>query len=404
MGNLTVKTIQSILKAGRPGRYGDGQGLYLMVPQSGEPYWMLRYTLHTKRRALTLGKQSDLLLAEARSKAEDARRNIRNGDDPIVERKRHQPAKIHTADDLFNDWYQDLVRRLKHPHIPKRIFTKDISPHIGGLALGKITPVDIRSIIQQITASDRPSIANDALMYLKQLLSHGIKLGLITHNPAAAFNVDDAGGIERSRDRALNLEELTQVFQVFRNHSDSFTRENYLACALLIVLGVRKSELTEAKWDEFSIEQATWELPAERSKSGVAIVIPLPPLTLEWLRELKIRAYSSEYIFPNRRASKTPHMGSDTLNRAIAKLFGREPGKKIQPPNRMNEIEHFTVHDLRRTCRSLMASQGVPGHVAERCLNHKLKGVEGIYDRYDYFEERREAHCKLASLIKPIAG
>ena len=62
-------------------------------------------------------------------------------------------------------------------------------------------------------------------------------------------------------------------------------------------------------------------------------------------------------------------------------------------------IEHFTIHDLRRTCRSLLASLGVPGHIAERCLNHKVKGVEGIYDRYDYLGERREALQKLGDLV-----
>ncbi len=65
-------------------------------------------------------------------------------------------------------------------------------------------------------------------------------------------------------------------------------------------------------------------------------------------------------------------------------------------------VDHFTVHDLRRTCRSLLASEGIPGHVAERCLNHKLKGVEGIYDRYDYFEERFEALNKIAQKLAPI--
>jgi integrase len=55
------------------------------------------------------------------------------------------------------------------------------------------------------------------------------------------------------------------------------------------------------------------------------------------------------------------------------------------------QMEHFTVHDLRRTCRSLLASLRVPRHIAERCLNHKLRGVEEIYDRYDYFDERKEA-------------
>ena len=55
----------------------------------------------------------------------------------------------------------------------------------------------------------------------------------------------------------------------------------------------------------------------------------------------------------------------------------------------MGDMEHFTVHDLRYTCCSLLAAQGTLGHVAERCLNHKfkLKCVEGIYDRYDYFDE-----------------
>ena len=93
-------------------------------------------------------------------------------------------------------------------------------------------------------------------------------------------------------------------------------------------------------------------------------------------------------------------MGKDTLNRAITKLFGKEPGKKQQPENKMGDLAEFTVHDLRRTCRSLLAELGVPGHVAERCLNHKLKGVEGIYDRYDYYEERKQALNKVAELAR----
>ena len=93
-------------------------------------------------------------------------------------------------------------------------------------------------------------------------------------------------------------------------------------------------------------------------------------------------------------------MGPDTLNRAITKLFGHEAGKKKQPPNLMGVVRpHFTVHDLRRTCRTLLAKQGTPGHVAERCLNHKLKGVEGIYDQYDYLEERKRYQGELAKSV-----
>ena len=399
MAKLTATKVRALVKNGLPGRHSDGNGLYLMLPKRGEPYWMLRYTLAGKRRELTLAKSVELSLAEARERAVEAQKEIRSGIDPIEERKREGRITLRTVSDLFEDWYLDLEKRLKHPRIPKRIFLREVSPSIGGIPIGDVTPMDVRAIIKKVAGSDRPTIANDTLMYLKQLFNHAIKLGLIKYNPASAFTVTDAGGVEKSRERALTVEEIQHVFKVFRENSDSFTRENYLACAMLLILGVRKTELTEAKWSEFDLKNECWTLPAERSKSGVEIVIPLPPNTVKWLDELKIHACGSDYVFPNRRSSKHPHMGKDTLNRAISKLFGKEPGRKQQPENKMGDIAEFTVHDLRRTCRSLMASAGVPGHVAERCLNHKLKGVEGIYDRYDYFDERREALAKVEGLV-----
>ncbi|WP_349304471.1 hypothetical protein [Pseudoalteromonas rubra] len=106
-----------------------------------------------------------------------------------------------------------------------------------------------------------------------------------------------------------------------------------------------------------------------------------------------MRAFGSDYAFPNRRASKRfGHISPDTLNAAIQKLFRED---KMPVP-------HFTVHDLRRTCRSLLASNGVAGHIAERCLNHKLKGVEGVYDRYDYLDGRREALEVMAEYLYQI--
>lgn len=86
MTSLTVRTVQSLIKAGEAGKFGDGRGLYLKVPPKGEAYWMLRYTIHSKRREITLGKVSLLSLSEARSLAEDTRRKVATGDDPIAEK------------------------------------------------------------------------------------------------------------------------------------------------------------------------------------------------------------------------------------------------------------------------------------------------------------------------------
>lgn len=405
MSQLTVKKVEALIRAGgdKTKRYGDGGGLYLVVPHSGYPSWMLRFTSNKKRREMTLGKVSDISLRDARLLAAEKMKQVREGFDPLIQRKRAEQEKIKTVNDLFSDWYPSLEKRLKHPNIPKRVFLKDIAPHIGDIPLEQVNARDIRTTINAITAAGKPAIANDALNYCKQLFNHGMKLDVMQGNPASAFTVRDAGGVEKSRDRALTTEELKQFFNTAKQTPMSFTRDNYLACALLVCSGVRKSELCEAKWEEFDLEKAVWELPKERSKTNVALTIPLAKPVLEWLEELKVRSLGSEYVFPSRRSSKNPHMGPDTLNRAITKLFGHEPGKKKQPPNLMGDMPQFTVHDLRRTCRTLLAQQGTPGHVAERCLNHKLKGVEGIYDRHDYFEERREALNMLARHISEFA-
>jgi len=401
-GNLTVKEVESKIKKEDAGRYADGGGLYFVVPKSGSAYWMVRYTSNKKRKEMTLGKYSDLSLKDARFEAASKMKQLRDGLDPLLAKKRAEQESIKTVDDLFEDWYPTLEARLKHPKIPKRIYSKDIAPHIGEFKIDQVTARDIRTTIEDIKASGRLAIANDALGYCKQLFNHGIKLDLLAYNPAAAFTFKDAGGVEKSRERALSEDELKQFFVTAKKHSDSFSRDNYLACLLLVCLGVRKSELCEAKWDEFDLENKIWNLPAERSKTNVGFTVPLAPEVLTWLEELKVRAFGSEYVFPSRRTSKKPHMGADTLNRAITKLFGHEAGKKKQPPNLMGEMPHFTVHDLRRTCRTLLAQQGTPGHVAERCLNHKLKGVEGIYNKHDYLDERKEALDSLALKVKGV--
>lgn len=390
---LNDKQVKALLRKKVPGRYAAGGGLYFRVSNEGTGFWLVRYTTNGKRREIALDKYPQLSLVDARAQCAILKAEIKSGIDPQAERKRPAVVKIHIVDELAEDWLKDCEKRLKHPNIPRRVYEKNLAPVFGELSLERVTPLDIRAAIEKIVKSNRPTIANDALMYCKQLFRHAIRLNLMTTNPAEAFTVHQAGGVEKSRDRYLTVEELAKVFSTFRQYSDQFTRENYLAVALLLVLGVRKGELIAAEWCEFDIDKAIWNIPQERSKTGVAISVPLPPVAIEWLQELHVRACGSEYVFPKRRSSiRNGHISPDTLNAAIMKLFkgGNMP------------VEHFTVHDLRRTCRSLMSSVGVPGHVAERCLNHKLKGVEGIYDRYDYLSERKDALEKIADLLAPI--
>jgi integrase len=402
--------LKAKLKEGKVGKYKVDTGLYFRVTDQGNAFWVLRYSINAKRRELTIGRYGKapegIPLSNAKLQALQIRASIKNGTDPLAEKKRQQLPQFQTVDDVAKDWLTECERHLKNPQIPARVYRKDISPYIGELAVDEVSSRDIIQIIRLINQSGRPSISNDALNYCKQLFNHALKLDLLQNNPAAPFTEKDAGGTEKSRDRALSLEEIETIFEVFRENSDVMARENYLAIVILIIFGVRKGELIAAQWSEFDFHNMNWVLPAERTKTGVKIVIPIPEKTLNVFKELHVRANGSEYLFPSRRASRRrKYISDDTLNHALAKLFGKKVDSKKQPlPNILGEhgIEHFVVHDLRRTCRSLLAENGVPSHIAERCLNHKIKGVEGIYDRYDYLEERRKALTEVAAEITPL--
>ncbi len=405
---MNKKEIDQFIKSNEIGRKVVGDGLYIRVQTLGVAYWEARYSINGKRRFMTLEKYLSMSLADAKVEAGKVKQFARAGIDPLAERERLDSVTISTVDDLFDDWYQEKSQKLKHPEIPMRIYTKEIKPFIGQLKPESVNARDIRAIIHKVAKSNRPSIANDTLIYCKQIFNHACKLDLIPGNPASAFNTSDAGGVEKSRTRALSFKELQTVFRVLRENSFIFTRDNYLALALLVSLGVRKGELIAAQWSEFDFEEEVWRLPAERSKTGIAITIPLSSDIIPWFKELFNRAAGSDYVFPARRASKRrAYISSDTLNHALAKIFGKKVDGNKQPYDNLlgqEGVEHFTVHDLRRTCRSLLSEIGVQSHIAERCLNHKLKGVEGIYDRYDFLDERRVALNKLASMIIPMVN
>ncbi|MFT7423257.1 MAG: integrase [Psychromonas sp.] len=403
---MNNKQIDALIRKGEPVMLAIDTGLYLRIAR-GKPSWVIKYSVANKRSQIALPEAyPHCSIAQAKKRAAEIRSQVNIGVDPKSTRKREQQEVIRNVDDLFDDWYKnDIEKRLKHPSIPLRIYRKELKKDIGELAIQDVNPRDIRTIIQRIMDSGRCSTANQALMYAKQLFRHAVKLNLIIYNPAQAFTQSDAGGVSEGRSRALSLEELSKVFKIFSDHSDIFTRDNYLACSLLLLLGVRKGELISARWQDFDFKKKLWNMPAE-NKTGVAITIPLPPASLIWIEELHVRACGSEHLFPSRRASKRrAYISDDTLNHALAKLFGKKVDSNKQPyENLLGNvgIEHFTIHDLRRTCRSLLASLGVQGHIAERCLNHKLKGVEGIYNRHDYLPERKEALEKLSTYLTPI--
>lgn len=398
MGKLTDIEIRNWIRAGErfEGR-SDGDGLALCWPKRyAAPFWKFRYRFQGKQRVMRLGSYASVSLAKAREEARRQAAKVALGYDVAGEkqaRKKEARAKIEaeksaqTVGQLADEYFERMILgRWKHPNIVRSRIEKDIKPNIGKLRIEDVKPLHIDAMLKSIVKRGAPTVANDVLRWTRRMFDYAVKRHMVTYNPAFAFGLSDAGGQEKPRERALSADELICLFAAMRE-AKGFSVENGLTVKLLLLLAVRKMELLAARWEEFDLEAGVWYLPAERTKTEHGQHIPLPAAAVEWLQELRRLALGSSWVLPARKMQERmlPHVAESTLSVALAKV--------------KHGLEHFTVHDFRRTARTHLAMLGVSPHVAERCLNHKLKGVEGVYNHHDYFNERKAALDAWAALL-----
>lgn len=401
MAKLTDMQIRAWIKAGErfEGR-SDGNGLYLSYRENYQtPVWRFRYKFAGKSRVMMIGSYAELSLAKARETTKELSARVALGYDVAGEKQERKAEALEKMEQekhalrvsaLAAEYFErQILPRWKHPDILRRRIDKDINPSIGHMKVEDVKPRHIDDMLKSIVDRGAPTIATDVLRWTRRIFDYGIKRHALEINPCSAFEVSDAGGKEVARDRWLTREELIRLFQSMST-AKGFSRQNELTFKLLLALCVRKMELCAARWEEFDLDAAIWHLPEERSKNGDAIDIPLPPPTVEWLRELHTFSCNSAWVLPARKMQHRmiPHIQESTLPVALAKVRAE-----------MSDVPNYTIHDFRRTARTHLAALGVDPVVAERCLNHRIKGVEGIYNRHQYFEERKVALALWANLL-----
>jgi integrase len=378
---ITDLKLKAWLAAGAVDR-GVGEGLTFVASapaaRAGKASWILRFRLNSRSREKVLGRYPELSLKDAREHARQDRLRIERGIDvaAVKQAEKALVLEVPTVQRLGEVWFARYIQpRYKHPDVVARVLRKHINPVLGPVAPPDVQPVHIDRVLTRIVQSGAPTVANDALRYMSRMFRMAVRNQWIERNPAADFDRLDAGGDETPRARWLTLDELQQLARAMRT-TPNFGRENELIIWLLLALYVRKMELLSARWDAFDLEAGIWTLARESTKTRSAIRIPLSEPVIAWLKEAKVFSFGKPYVFPARRLVL----------------------KRLQ----VLRVEHFTVHDMRRTARTHLASLGVDRFVAERSLNHKLGNVEGIYDRHDYFAERHAALGSWAALLAQV--
>jgi integrase len=360
----------------------DGDGLTFTLSRSGTASWILRYRHAGRGRELTIGNYPDISLSEARKRAREQRAEIDRGADPAAIKRTVKAAALRdwTVSQLIKDYREKILVELAIS--TQRSYGRNllrIDAKIGSLAVSKVTSADIVAMLEDVGATWSES--NMLLCTVKMLFRHAAGKKLVAANPSAGIELTAVLGKRPPVKRRLMLSE-TELRLLL---NADMRRENALAVRLLLGTAVRSDELLHATWNQFDFEQDVWSVPA--TKTGPGMQIPITGLVKSWLIELRGLAGSSNYVLPARVERRKIRLGGD------ASINPNTIGAAIEfwLTEHKPEVRRFTPHDLRSTAKSHMRALGVPREITEMCLNHKLPGVEGIYDVHTYFDERKQA-------------
>ncbi|CAO3904941.1 tyrosine-type recombinase/integrase [Achromobacter mucicolens] len=395
-GLLTDVQIKSWIRAGAPLAKSDGGGLTFTLSKAGTAAWVLRYRMPGRRAEATIGNYPDITLAEARKEASRLRAMIDAGKDPAAE-KREAKQKARSAKSvewLVCDYEKKVLAQLGTNS--QKLYRRQlgwITREWRARPVEEIHAGDVIDLIQKRKATFKTGgwRETEALyIVIREVFKHAVGQRIVKIHPALGVSLEALIGKRPKAKVRLMLtdEELAVVMR-----AEGMNRQNQLSVWIIAATCVRVSEFSTALREHVRIDQHTvkrlgaglWHLPA--SKTGPAMDIPLAPAVVEWFRELDALALDSRYIVPARSVARLRRGGGDAPIGKDAVWGAIDYWFQYQKP----DVRRFTPHDLRSTAKSHMRALGVDRDISEMCLNHKLKGVEGIYDQYSYWKERRDA-------------
>ena len=379
---LSDTKLRNLKPREKPYKVADRDGLYVVVTPTGTISFRYNYRLNGRQETLVLGRYGTdgITLAEARERLLAAKKLVSEGKSPARQKSREM-QKIRDAE-TFGTWAELWLMHYPMAEstrdMRRSVYERDLKEPFGRLKMTEISHEDLRELCDKIVARGAPATAVHAREVVHMVYRYALDRGHRYENPAELVRPTSIARFE-PKDRALSPQEIWLLYQYLERVSTAPTIR--LAVKLLLLTMVRKSELTEATWDEVNFTLATWTIPAERMKRKRPHVVYLSRQALDIFVALKTCAGGSRYVLPSRYDPDIP-MSKATLNQVttLAWKAAQEDGKPLGK---------FCVHDLRRTASTLLHEAGYNTDWIEKCLAHEQKGVRAIYNKAEYAEQRR---------------
>ena len=380
LARLTEISVRNLKPAAARREIPDpGQrGLYVVVHPTGAKSYAVRYRFAGRPRKLTLS--IGIGLAAARREAADALYRIEKGIDPGLAKQRIKDEQRAAAADTLQAVCAEFFRRdgakLRSAHDSRRDLDRLVFPVLGNRPIADVRRKDIVRLLDSIQDNNGPGQADTVLAIIRRVMNwHAVRDDNFRSPIVRGMQRRKAS--ENTRDRVLSDDEIRAVWRAADNTQGPF------GCFLQFVLltAARRNEAAHLRWPE--IAGADWTLPASRNKVKVDLTRPLSAAALAVLAKVP-RIVGTDFVF----------------SAGGGRLGGLARRKK--QIDKASGVTGWTIHDLRRTARSLMSRASVPSEHAERCLGHVIGGVQGTYDRHRYQDEMRLAYERLAALIEQI--
>jgi integrase len=368
---LTVKSADGLrLKPGQKERIAfddDIPGFGLRIREGGSRTWIFQYRIGSKQRRMVLASanSAQLNLADVRKTASKLQGRVALGQDPAKDKETAR-REVENTFAVFADQFLEARKsswRAGTYREARRHLTQHAKP-LHSFPIAAVSQYNIAKLLEDVAKKNGGVTANRVRTSLSSLLGWIIKKGIrLPEGNVASYTEKPVD--EKSRDRVLSDAELKGIWKACLD-------DDYGAIIKLLMLtGSRANEIGALRWNEVHDEQIV--LPAERTKNRRAHIIPLSDV--------------AKKMIPPRRADRKFVFGRHDTG------FQGWSHCKAALDQRA-QLEHWAVHDLRRTVATRMAELGVQPHIVEAVLNHvsgHKGGVAGIYNRATYDKEKREA-------------
>ena len=383
---LTVKQVEKLIREAVTGATADSDGLYLKVTPEGNASWQYRYQINGRRRMMGLGACSTVTLAEARDKATDARKLVKQCIDPIGARDSAtaaDKAKKITFKDLALAYIKDhraSWSNIKHAQQWKNTLETYAYPAIGNKAPEQINTEDVLKILKPIWEK-KTETASRVRNRIELVIDSARAQGLSSASNPAAWRghldklLPKLSKKSAKHHAALDYRNIPAFFKRLQDERDSLSS---IALQFTILTACRTSEVLLATWAEFDLANKQWTIPAERMKARRPHRVPLSDSAMQLLEALEKR---EGHLFPG--AKKDKPLSNMSMTMVLRKLGHTD----------------LTVHGFRSSFRDWAAEEThYPNIVAEQVLAHVIgNAAEAAYRRGDLLEKRRALMADWAS-------